>query len=161
MRDAGHEIGCHTFSHRAASSLTAAAFAEDLDRNAAFLREEAGLKPATFAYPFGLMSPASMGVAAKRFRGARRVRGGVNAGVLDPRRIAAVPLEARSWTAEGLEAAVARTVRRRGWLVLFTHDVSPQPTPYGCTPQMLEHALETLARAGVEMTPVAEALPVA
>ena len=161
VRGAEHEIGCHSFSHRAAPAQTADAFDGDLARNAAFLREEAGVAPTTFAYPFGLMSPASMAVTAARFRGARRVRGGVNAGKLDPRRIAAVPLEARSWTAAGLEAVVAQTVRRRGWLVLFTHDVSPEPTPYGCTPQMLEHALEALARAQIEIRPMAEALPTA
>ncbi len=158
VRDAGHEIGCHSFSHRAASSLSARAFGADLDRNAAFLREEAGVMPATFAYPYGLFSPASLPVTAARFRGARRVRGGANAGRLDLRRIAAVPLEARSWSAARMEAAVADVARRRGWLVLFTHDVAPEPTPYGCTPAMLEHALEALARAGIEVMPVAQAL---
>ncbi len=158
VRDAGHEIGCHSFSHRPAPAMATRTFEEDLDRNAAFLGAEARVAPATFAYPFGLMSPASIAVTGRRFRGARRVRGGVNGGRLDPRRIAAVPLEARSWTAASVEAVVAQAARRRGWLVLFTHDVSPTPTPYGCTPQVLEHALETLARAEVELMPVAEAL---
>lgn len=158
VRDAGHEIGCHSFSHQPAPCLAVEAFATDLDLNAAFLRDAAGVEARTFAYPYGLMSGASVRVTRERFQGARRVRGGVNPGRFDPGHIAAVPLEARSWSAAATESAVARTARRGGWLVLFTHDVSEHPTPYGCTPAMLEHALETLAQAGVAVRPMAQAL---
>ena len=42
-----------------------------------------------------------------------------------------------------LEAAV----RRRAWLILYTHDVTEQPSPWGCTPQSLERLAEAAARA--------------
>lgn len=158
VRDAGHEIGCHSFSHRPASGMSARAFADDLDRNAAFLRDEAGVAPRTFAYPYGLFSPGSLAVTRPRFAGARRVRGGVNAGIVDTHRIAAFPLEVRSWSAAAFARAVDETVRRRGWLVLFTHDVSEAPTPYGCTPAMLKDTVEGLERSGVEIVSAAAAL---
>ena len=45
-----------------------------------------------------------------------------------------------------------------GWLIFFSHDVSDDPSPYGCTPVMLEHALATLAAAGIAALPVKHAL---
>jgi hypothetical protein len=45
-----------------------------------------------------------------------------------------------------------------GWLILFTHDVSEQPSPFGCTPAMLTEVLEMLAAAEVPVTPVKHAM---
>ena len=45
-----------------------------------------------------------------------------------------------------------------GWLILFTHDVSEQPSPYGCTPAMLAEALARIVDAGIEILPVKHAM---
>ena len=158
VRDAGHELGCHTFSHRAAPSLSDAEFAADLDRNTQFLEAEAGVAPHTFAWPYGLVSAGAKREVRRRFAAARGVQGGVIARRLDAGQLCARPLEARSWSAAAVEAAVAEASARRGWVVFFTHDVAEAPTPFGCTPAMLEHLLETLARAELDVAPVAEAM---
>jgi hypothetical protein len=48
--------------------------------------------------------------------------------------------------------------RSNAWLILFSHDVSDAPSPYGATPEMLVHTLSTLAAAGIEVLPVKHAL---
>ena len=158
VKDAGHEIGCHSFSHRAAPSLSEPEFACDLDRNSAFLQAELGQAAGTFAWPYGAVCASAKREAGRRFGAARGVQGGINAGRMDPDQLSARPLEARSWSAAAIEAAVAAAKARRGWVVFFTHDVSETPTPFGCTPAMLGHLLETLARAELDIAPVAEAL---
>ena len=51
----GHEIGCHTFSHRRASDLNVAALANEIMRNRDYLRAlDASIETQTFAYPYGL-----------------------------------------------------------------------------------------------------------
>ena len=86
------------------------------------------------------------------------MQGGINAGIVDLAQLKAEPLERRSWRADLIEGKVAEAVARKGWLILFTHDVSEEPSPYGCTPAMLEHALACLRDAGVEVLPVKHAL---
>lgn len=30
---------------------------------------------------------------------------------------------------------------RKGWLIFFSHDITKNPSPYGCTPDLLEFAV--------------------
>ena len=43
-------------------------------------------------------------------------------------------------------------------MIFFTHDVSETPSPFGCTPAMLEYTLERLAGAAIETIPVRQAM---
>jgi hypothetical protein len=52
---------------------------------------------------------------------------------------------------------VRETAARRGWLILYTHDVADEPTPMGVTPRLLEETLAVLAEHGVPVLTVAEA----
>ncbi|HEY5106084.1 MAG TPA: polysaccharide deacetylase family protein [Caulobacteraceae bacterium] len=143
---AGHEIGCHTFSHIHAPRMGEARFVADCDRNAAFLAPFLGGRPLeTFAYPYGDVCVRSKRLAAQRFVTARGIRADVNGGSVDLALLASMPLERRSWSAARWRRLVEDAAGQGGWLTLFTHDVSDDPTPHGCTPAMLDEAL-TLAR---------------
>jgi peptidoglycan/xylan/chitin deacetylase (PgdA/CDA1 family) len=45
---------------------------------------------------------------------------------------------------------------RRAWLILYTHDVADDPTPWGCTPSALERLADSALAAGFEVVTVAE-----
>lgn len=156
---AGHEVGCHSWGHVQGHRERTSALAEDADRNAAFVSGLLGDAPmVSFAYPYGELSARTKRVFAPRFATCRGVHGGLNVGVTDLADLRAEPIERRSWTAEKIEAAVAQATERKAWLIFFTHDVSDDPSPYGCTPAMLEHALATLRAAEVDVLPVKAAL---
>ena len=71
----GHEIGCHTFSHRDFGQASAAEAEAELDRNARAFAAW-GLPPAeTFAYPYGDVAAGPKAAAARRFRRAPRPSG--------------------------------------------------------------------------------------
>ena len=57
-----------------------------------------------------------------------------------------------------MEAWLDRLARDGGWLVLFTHDVCDNPTPYGTTARILEAAVSGALDRGIAIMPVAEAL---
>jgi hypothetical protein len=78
--------------------------------------------------------------------------------VLDLGQLRAVPLEIRDWSAAAVERHVEAARATNGWIVFFSHDVSDAPSPYGATPEMLEHAVSRAHAAGMEMLPVREAL---
>jgi peptidoglycan/xylan/chitin deacetylase (PgdA/CDA1 family) len=156
---AGHEIGCHTFSHERTWSLDDVSLMDDVERNAAFVQDVLGdYVLSSFAYPYGEASPRTKLAFGRRFPTSRGIRKGVNAGVVDLSQLKAVGIEARSWAPTVIEAMVDQVRRKGGWLIFFTHDVSDDPSPYGATPEMLAHALRTAKAAGIETTPVKHAL---
>jgi peptidoglycan/xylan/chitin deacetylase (PgdA/CDA1 family) len=156
---AGHEIGCHSFAHGHGPDIGTLDLAADAERNSAFLREHLGdFRPATYAYPYGDASPRTKALAAARYPASRGIRSGVNAGMIDLAQLKAVPLEHRRWRPDEVEAAIERAKAGPGWVIFFSHDVSDDPSPFGCTPQMLEFTLERLTRAGIEILPVKHAL---
>ncbi len=153
-----HEIGCHTFSHPVVQTLDADVFASELDRNKEFF---ASLMPdlalENFCYPYGIASlPRKLQVQA-RFQSCRGSRAGINAGVIDLGMLRAVPIDYKT-DAAMIVRAVDETVRSNGWLIFFTHDVAPDPTWIGCTPQLLDGAIATALRSGCEVVTIHEGL---
>jgi peptidoglycan/xylan/chitin deacetylase (PgdA/CDA1 family) len=152
---AGHEVACHSFSHEHGPTVSSALLADDLDRNAIFLRQVLGdTGPLNFAYPYGEVSPRTKRMAGARFASARGIHPGVNGPTADLSQLRAIPLERRSWSAAEVERWVEAARAAGGWLVFFSHDVSDDPSPYGCTPAMLEHALAATRDAGFDLEPV-------
>jgi peptidoglycan/xylan/chitin deacetylase (PgdA/CDA1 family) len=155
---AGHEVGCHTFSHRHSPKVASRELQADWDRNARFVRDLLGdVAMTSFAYPYGDASPRTKGLAGRRFAVSRGIRAGVNGRSLDLGQLRSVPLEVRCWTASAVEAQVDQARRTNGWITFFSHDVSDTPSPYGATPAMLAHALETVRTAGIEVLTIKHA----
>ena len=154
---AGHEVGCHGFGHIHGPETSSEGLTEDFDRNAGFLEQQLGsFRASSYAYPYGDVSPRTKVLAARRYAVSRGIYSGVNAGRIDLAELLAVPIEARRWRPEKIDAAVEEAKARRGWVIFFTHDVSEDPTPFGCTPEMLDHVLGRLA--GIEVLPIKHAM---
>ena len=159
---AGHEIACHGFGHQPTPTLDPAALARDAERNTQFLRPFLnGEAPASYAFPYGRVSPRTKRFMAPRFSNVRGVHPGVNIGTVDLAQLNAVSLEKRCWDQDAIEASIQNVLRNKGWIALYTHDVSDDPSPYGSTPAMLDWALGRVAAAGIEVLPMREAVSVA
>lgn len=157
---AGHELGCHGFGHQPTPTLTTVGLKADADRNRDFLRQF-GTDPVSYAFPYGRVSPRTKRFYAPRFSNVRGVHPGVNVGRVDLSQLNTISLESRCWDEAKIEAAIQRVLHDNGWLVLYTHDVSENPSPYGSTPCMLDWALGRVAAARIPVLPMREALPVA
>lgn len=155
---AGHEVGCHTWGHTSALRMDRDALRLSLDANAAWVAERLdGYRMTTFAWPFGDTTVGAKRVVRERFALGRGVRDGVNAGREDRVLIRSIGLESRRLPGYDLEALMAETAQRRGWLTAYGHDVSDRPTAYGCTPEDLDRVLRLARAAGLEIAPVGEA----
>lgn len=158
LHAAGHEIGCHTYGHTSALRMSREALRLSLDANAAWVAERLdGYRMTTFAWPFGDCSVEAKRYVRGRFDLARGVQDGVNAGRADRGLIRSIGLESRRLPGYDLEALMAETAERRGWLTAYGHDVSDDPTDYGCTPDDLDRVLRLAKAAGLEVLPVAAA----
>ena len=155
----GHEIACHTFSHRQASELDAPAMADELDQNRRYF---AGLDPTirltNFAYPYGLATVSRKGQLKSIFHSARSIVPGVNRDVVDLQFLRATPLIEVHIDGTGIEDAFDEAARTNGWLIFYGHDVTAKPSPYGCTPQLLRRALKAASRRNMPIVTIADAL---
>jgi peptidoglycan/xylan/chitin deacetylase (PgdA/CDA1 family) len=62
----GHAIGLHGYQHRPHPLRRAAELADDFDRGLAALEDATGVSPRLHRPPFGIYSPASLGIARER-----------------------------------------------------------------------------------------------
>jgi peptidoglycan/xylan/chitin deacetylase (PgdA/CDA1 family) len=152
---AGHEIGCHTYTHLDCGQAAACDAVEDVARNAETLAAWGVGRPTTFAYPFGDVAPAPKRALAPRFALLRALHPGLVAAGSDLNQAPSVGVEGPDGEALAM-AWIERAARRRAWLILCTHDVAEAPSPYGCTPAALERLVEAALANGLEPVTVAE-----
>lgn len=155
----GHEIGCHTFSHRRASDLGVASLADEIMRNRAYFRAlDNSIEPETFAYPFGYGSFLRKQQLRDQFQTCRGIVPGVNSGEVDLQFLRAIPLIDRQTDRDRIERAFDEAQTNNGWLIFYGHDVADPPSQYGCSPSLLNHALEAAARRKIPAFTMAEAM---
>ena len=157
--DEGGELGCHTFDHLDAWHTSSAAFMASVARNGEALhRILPGARFTTFAYP---KSGAKLSLKLALGNTFMCCRGGgqaTNADSADLNLLKACFVDRRT----GIDTEFIRTLvdynaDRRGWLILATHDVAADPSPYGCTPEFLETIAQYASRSGALLLPVGEA----
>jgi len=157
--DEGGELGCHTFDHLDAWHTSSAAFMASVARNCQALhRILPGARFTTFAYPKSgakLSLKLALGITFMCCRGGGQA---TNADSADLNLLKACFVDRRT----GIDTVFIRTLvdynaDRRGWLILATHDVAADPSPYGCTPEFLEAIAQYASRSGALLLPVGEA----
>jgi peptidoglycan/xylan/chitin deacetylase (PgdA/CDA1 family) len=159
IQSAGHEIGCHTFSHQHGTRIASGELERDTTRNQAFVTEVLGdYRLSSFAYPYGDVSPRIKRLFGSRFPASRGIRCGVNTGVIDLAHLKAIGLEHYCWRPAVVERAVEKAAACNGWIIFFTHDVSDTPSRFGATPEMLDYALSCIRARGIDILPVKHAL---
>jgi peptidoglycan/xylan/chitin deacetylase (PgdA/CDA1 family) len=155
----GHEIGCHTFSHQRACDLDEQSMAEEIERNREYLRNlDPSIKVWNFAYPFGYGSFGRKRQLKTEFNSCRSIVPGVNVGAVDLQFLRAIPLIDQRIDRDGIERALDDAQNNNGWLIFYSHDVADRPSPYGCSPALMNHALEAASRRQIPVLNMAEAL---
>lgn len=154
----GHELGCHTFNHCHAWNTSPRLFEESVIENRRVLST---LMPATF------FKTLSYPVSVPRGRTKRRVseyfaccRGGgqtFNAGKADLNYLSAFFLEQARDNPAAIKHVIEQNSKAKGWLIFATHDISEQPTQWGCTPDFFEDVVQHSVHSGARILPVFQA----
>ena len=53
---------------------------------------------------------------------------------------------------------IRANAERRGWLIFYTHDISENPSPFGCTPREFEKVLDLAAKTNAMILCVRDAV---
>lgn len=171
----GHELGCHTFGHCHSWNTPSHVYERAIVENREALAQVLpGVSFQTFAYPHSAPRLAVKKVASKYFRCCRggglkagryfnrHAAGGqtFNWGVTDLNYLCAFFLEQSRDNPEAVKSLIDQNARARGWLIFATHDVCPNPSPFGCTPDFFERVVEWSSASGARILPVVKALEV-
>lgn len=159
LREQGHELGCHTFDHCHSWETKTDLFEKSIVQNEEARRELIpGLPFKTFSYPISPPRPLTKRRTAAHFAGCRGGGQTLNVGMTDSNYLAAYFLEKSRDNAEAVHSLIEQNRRDCGWLIFATHDISPDPTPYGCTPEFFEDIVRSAVSSGARILPVGEVL---
>ena len=161
LLEEGHELGCHTYAHLAASATLPSCFEESIVENGRALQHIApGAKFETLSYPIGNPTPEIKRRAGRHFLGCRGGGQKHNRGTLDLDLLSAFFLEQCGEDLGVICQAIEATCRDKGWLIFATHDVSDDPSSFGCRPAFFNEVIRCAQDSNATVLPVARALQV-
>lgn len=157
----GHELGCHTYSHCHSWQTTPVVFEDSVMENSVAL---AALIPETkfesLSFPLSEPRPMTKRRAARHFACCRAGGQRFNSRTADLNQLSAFFLEFAKGNLEIVKNLIDRNRDARGWLIFATHDIAPNPSRYGCTPEFFEQVVQYASASGARILPVAKALNV-
>jgi peptidoglycan/xylan/chitin deacetylase (PgdA/CDA1 family) len=154
----GHEIGGHTRSHLDVQATDIHRLRADILANGAAIATLTGQYPASFAYPFGIVSLRSKQVLMHHYAGLRGIMPGINRGWTDLAHLHAHELYDATSSLACINALLDDLERHGGWLIFYTHDVRADPSSIGCSPGYFARVAALVRRRGILVEPVAGTL---
>jgi peptidoglycan/xylan/chitin deacetylase (PgdA/CDA1 family) len=156
----GHELGCHTFGHCDPWDTEPDLFEQSLEQNQRALSD---LLPETkfhtMSYPISTTPrPITKHRTGRRFSCCRAGGYRINVGTVDLNYVHSFFLERYGDRIAEIDALIDRNRTERGWLIFSTHDITSQPTQYGCTPEFFTEVVRLSVRSGARVLPVEKAL---
>ena len=154
----GHEIGSQTFDHSSGRSISIASFEADVRKGVQAVEHLTAGNHINFAYPYGHATLRSKRVLEPCFTSARGIIPGFNGPEIDLNLLRANSLYGGMERAKWAEELIRENVRRKSWLIFYTHDVRPNPSEYGCTPELFSFAVTQAVQSGSRLLTVGQAL---
>lgn len=152
----GHEIGNHTYDHIDCIKENLIAILKNVRRNRASLKR---IMTSNYAYPYGSMNAKSKVAVRLLTTSARGISFGINRDSIDLMDLKASKIYSRIGT-ESCMDLINECAERGGWIIFYTHDVSNEPSEYGCTPEQLENLVRTVKNRKLAIETVENALKI-
>ncbi len=152
----GHELGCHTFEHLDGCVSTAVDFERSIRTNREAFRElvPGGSLP-VFAYPLNGPVLSVKKAVGRHFVGCRGSGQVFNSGATDLNLLNAYFLDWRNrGNLDAVREIIEKNAAARGWLIFATHDVTENPSSYGCEPGYFAEAVRLSVQSGAQVLPM-------
>lgn len=152
----GHDFGCHTFDNLNCAKARPTEIYDQRRQNRAFFRDHNIDRVRSFAYPFGAADLSAKKALTEDSLALRGVKPGINRGVADFNILKANGLQdSQGGILRALEE-LEMLGTRDGWMIIFTHDIDPDPSPWGVTPEDFEHVLSAVKASGADVVTVGD-----
>ena len=155
----GHELASHTFHHVSSRNTSAGAFVREALEGRAAMQRMPGLSVTdNFAYPFGQVTAVTKRAVGRKMLSCRGIYHGVNGPVVDLNLLRANSLYGHTEQLGRVRDLLRRNKELGGWLIFYTHDVQQAHSPYGCTPALLESAVQLALESSMRIVTVNQVL---
>jgi peptidoglycan/xylan/chitin deacetylase (PgdA/CDA1 family) len=157
LLDRGHEVAVHGFSHLSARKTPIEKFVGDVAHCERAIREciPRGVSN-NFAYPYGEASLSAKRRLGPKMGSSRGTIQGLNGPEVDLNLLRANPLYGDIEQVERVRKLIVENQAERSWLIFYSHDVAETPSPYGCTPSLLQEAVSFAVSLGAKVMTVAD-----
>lgn len=156
-----HELATHTYGHISARSTSCAEYRANIQLGRAALAELTGVDSGNFSYPFGDVTLAVKKAAGEDLVSARSIFPGINGPQVDLTLLRANQLYGDANACARGKQLIEENLRRKGWLIFYTHDIQSTPTPYGCTEELLERVVSAAVQSGCRVMTIEQVLTAA
>ncbi len=153
----GHEIALHGFKHLSARRTPVEKFADDVAEGRRAIQEciPAGASN-NFAYPYGEATLATKHRLGPNLASSRGTIGGLNGPEVDLNLLRANSLYGDEEQVGRARRLILRNQVEKSWLIFYSHDVAEKPSPYGCTPLLLQETVAFAVAQGARLMTVAD-----
>ncbi|HLX86811.1 MAG TPA: polysaccharide deacetylase family protein [Terriglobales bacterium] len=158
VAERGHELACHTFSHVSSRSVASETFLADVEKARQAVEDVAGRSSLNFAYPFGAVTLRAKRTVGPGFASSRGIFPGLNGPEIDLNLLLANSLYGGIDQSGRVRSLIAENVKKKAWLIFYTHDVQAHPSPHGCTPALFQAAVAAAVDSGSQVLTVQGAL---
>ena len=153
----GHELASHTLSHVSCRSLGSAKFREEVEQGREAIERLTGRSDSgNFAFPFGDVTLNAKRTIGLNVASSRGIWGGSNGPNVDLNLLRANSLYGDRDGYAHVQKLILDNECKRGWLIFYSHDVRENPSPFGCSPALLEWAVSFAAQRASSILTVAE-----
>jgi peptidoglycan/xylan/chitin deacetylase (PgdA/CDA1 family) len=134
----GGELGCHTYDHIHLYKSGVSTIKNDLKKNQERIDQLIpGYRFSSFAYPYGEQTITSKRIILEEYKCARSIHPGINLRYADLNNLKAQELK-DDIKLTLIYSVIEETIRSKGWLVFYTHDIENNPSNWGCSPEYFE-----------------------
>jgi peptidoglycan/xylan/chitin deacetylase (PgdA/CDA1 family) len=158
LRD-GHELGSHTFSHLSCRSTSLRSFEANAIRGKEAVERVTGTRDAhQFSYPYGhvtLLAKKKIGAGVSSCRG---IVPGINKSPVDLNLLRANRLYSWSFDLGSIDQLLRANEQNRGWVIFYTHDISDNPSRFGCRPSEFESVVKLTVETRASILSVGQAI---
>lgn len=148
----GHEIGCHTASHRHLIRESQSIIESEILLSLKYLKEK-GLNVETFSYPYGEYNETIMEKVKQGFIGARSLICGYN------EKINPFLLECQVIKANTSFSQVKRWIdENKNWLILIFHQIDYEGREWSITPKILNQIIDYILEKKIQILTIRDGL---
>lgn len=140
----GHEIGCHTYSHLDGWSTNHSVYLDAIDHNLeAFQKYFPTVEFESFAYPMNGPTLSLKKKVGPLFRCCRGGNNIANNNWIDLNLLNSCFIDWRNnYSFHKIKQMIDLNAIKKGWLIFSTHDVSHNPSKYGCSISLFENIVK-------------------
>lgn len=153
----GHEVALHGSKHISARKSPVEEFIGDVADGERAIREciPEGAS-SNFAYPYGEATLTTKRLLGRLVRSSRGTIAGLNGPEVDLNLLRANSLYGGDEQMNRVRHLILKNQAQKSWLIFYSHDVAEKPSPYGCTPSLLQEAVSFASAQGASLMTVVD-----